>query len=70
MARLRRLIKSLEAAGWQVVERRSGLLRLTHPAKPPILTLPDRKQSVPDAVAEMVTQVAGLTPPSAAGSRR
>jgi len=71
MARLRRLIKSLEAVGWQITERRSGLLRLTHPSKLNILTLPERKQAIPDAVSDAVMQAAGLTPTNpTAGVRR
>lgn len=72
MAKLRRLVKSLEAAGWHVVERRSGLLRLTHPNRTSILTVPDHKQNLPDMVADTVQHMAGVTTPTAptTGGRR
>lgn len=60
MAKIRKVLKALEAAGWAVVATRDDLLQLAHPKRTGRLTLPDRKTSLPDDVALPLLAAAGL----------
>ncbi len=60
MAKLKKLIKTLEAAGWVEVAGSDAALQLRHPARPQRLTLSRGKAQVPKAVAQRLLTQAGL----------
>lgn len=60
MAKARKLLKSLEAAGWAVVARREGHVQLRHPERSERLTLPAAKLTLPGEPARLLGEFAGL----------
>ena len=60
MAKIKKLLKALESAGWQPVEERETLIQLAHPKRPGRLTLPSAKCVLPDPVAVEVLAAAGI----------
>lgn len=60
MAKIKKLMKALEAAGWEPTEERGPLIQLAHPKRAGRLTLPSQKCTVPDAVAAQVLAAAGI----------
>ncbi|MBV8165815.1 MAG: type II toxin-antitoxin system HicA family toxin [Alphaproteobacteria bacterium] len=60
MAKIKKLLKMLESAGWQPVEERESLIQLAHPKRAGRLTLPSAKCVLPDAVAVEVLAAAGV----------
>ncbi len=62
MAKLRKLIKTLEADGWVQADRRGDLVQLKHPDRPERLTLPTLKANLPPEAARAIAAAAGLKP--------
>lgn len=60
MAKLKKLIKTLEAAGWAEVAETSTAIQLRHPARRQRLTLSRGKAQVPKPVAQRLLAQAGL----------
>lgn len=60
MAKLRKLIRALEAEGWQMVEQRGDLLQYRHEALDRRLTLPAGRATLPAPVAASLALHAGL----------
>lgn len=60
MAKIKKLLRVLEGAGWQPVEERDDMIQLAHPKRPGRLTLPQQKCVLPDDVAAQLLMAAGL----------
>jgi predicted RNA binding protein YcfA (HicA-like mRNA interferase family) len=60
MAKIKKLLKALEGAGWQPVEERESLIQLAHPKRTGRLTVPSAKCVLPDAVTIEVLAAAGI----------
>lgn len=60
MAKIKKLLKALEGAGWHPAEERGELIQLVHPKRPGCLTLPRQKCVLPDDVATQVLAAAGI----------
>lgn len=60
MAKLRKLVKALEAEGWVITEQRGPLARYLSPAGDRCLTLPLGKAALPPPVAAGLAAYAGL----------
>lgn len=60
MAKLRRLVKALEADGWTAAAKREDFVLYTHRIKAGRLTLPSYKCAVPDAVALELAALAAI----------
>ncbi|MDX2103141.1 MAG: hypothetical protein EAZ99_15820 [Alphaproteobacteria bacterium] len=61
MAKVRRLIKTLEAEGWEPALKREDFTLWRHPERPQRLTLPSYKCSIPEGLAQQVAAIAGIT---------
>ncbi|MCK6441571.1 type II toxin-antitoxin system HicA family toxin [Elstera cyanobacteriorum] len=60
MAKLRKLVKSLEAAGWVEVARRDGFGQWRHAGSGRRVTLPLGKATLPPSVADGLLVYCGL----------
>jgi predicted RNA binding protein YcfA (HicA-like mRNA interferase family) len=60
MAKIKKLLKALEGAGWQPTEERGALIQLAHPKRTGRLTLPRQKCILPDDIAAQVLAAAGV----------
>ncbi len=60
MAKIKKLMKTLESAGWEPTEQRGALVQLAHPKRAGRVTLPSQKCTVPDDVAAQVLAAAGI----------
>ncbi|MFY8106253.1 MAG: type II toxin-antitoxin system HicA family toxin [Elstera sp.] len=60
MAKLRKLVKTLEAAGWAEVTRRDGFGQWQHAGTGRRVTLPLGKATLPPAVADGLLVYCGL----------
>lgn len=60
MAKIKKLMKALEAAGWRPAGERGGLVQLAHPKRAGRLTLPNQKCTLPEDVAIQVAAAGGL----------
>lgn len=60
MAKIKKLLKALEGAGWQPTEERDTMVQLAHPKRAGRLTLPSTKCVLPDDVAAQVLAAAGI----------
>ncbi len=60
MAKIKKLLRAVEAAGWQPVETRGTLVQYAHPKRAGRLTLPGQKCSLPEAIITQVMEAAGI----------
>jgi predicted RNA binding protein YcfA (HicA-like mRNA interferase family) len=60
MAKIKKLLKALESAGWQPSEERDTMIQFVHPKRAGRLTLPSGKCVLPDDVAAQVLAAAGI----------
>jgi predicted RNA binding protein YcfA (HicA-like mRNA interferase family) len=60
MAKIKKLLKALESAGWQPTEERGALIQFSHPKRAGRVTLPNHKCSLPDEVVAQVIAAAGI----------
>jgi predicted RNA binding protein YcfA (HicA-like mRNA interferase family) len=60
MAKIKKLLKALESAGWEPAEERGGLVQFAHPKRAGRVTLPTKKCSLPDDVVTQVMAAAGI----------
>jgi predicted RNA binding protein YcfA (HicA-like mRNA interferase family) len=60
MAKLRKLVKTLEAAGWVEVTRRDGFAQWRHAGTGRRVTLPLGKATLPPSVADDLLVYCGL----------
>jgi predicted RNA binding protein YcfA (HicA-like mRNA interferase family) len=60
MAKLRKLVKAIEAAGWRPAVETDVLVVYRHPQRLGLLTLPTAKADLPPAVAQGLRLAAGL----------
>ncbi|HUA55366.1 MAG TPA: type II toxin-antitoxin system HicA family toxin [Candidatus Sulfotelmatobacter sp.] len=60
MAKIKKLLKALESAGWEPAEERGGLVQFAHPKRAGRVTLPSHKCSLPDEVVTQVLASAGI----------
>jgi predicted RNA binding protein YcfA (HicA-like mRNA interferase family) len=60
MAKIKKLLKALEAAGWEPTEQRGELVQFAHPKRAGRVTLPSQKCTVPDEVVAQVLAAAGI----------
>jgi predicted RNA binding protein YcfA (HicA-like mRNA interferase family) len=60
MAKIKKLLKALESAGWEPAEERGGLVQFAHPKRAGRVTLPTHKCSLPDDVVTQVMAAAGI----------
>ena len=60
MAKIKKLLKALESAGWQPAEERGTLIQFAHPKRAGRVTLPNHKCSLPDEVVAQVIAAAGI----------
>jgi predicted RNA binding protein YcfA (HicA-like mRNA interferase family) len=60
MAKIKKLLKALESAGWQPAEERGALVQFAHPKRAGRVTLPNHKCNLPDEVIAQVIAAAGI----------
>ena len=60
MAKIKKLMKALESAGWEPSAERGGLVQLAHAKRAGRITLPSQKCSLPDDVIAQVMAAAGI----------
>jgi len=60
MAKIKKLLKALESAGWEPAEERGALVQFSHPKRAGRLTIPNHKCSLPDEVVTQVIAAAGV----------
>lgn len=60
MAKIKKLLKALEGAGWQPVEERETMIQFAHPKRAGRLTLPRAKCVLPEDVAAQLLTAAGV----------
>ena len=60
MAKIKKLMKALESAGWAPTEERGSLVQLAHAKRAGRITLPGHKCTLPDDVVAQVMAAAGI----------
>ncbi len=60
MAKIKKLMKALESAGWEATAERGGLVQLAHAKRAGRITLPSHKCTLPDDVVAQVMAAAGI----------
>ena len=60
MAKIKKLMKALESAGWETTAARGGLVQLAHAKRAGRITLPSHKCALPDDIVAQVMAAAGI----------